>query len=212
MISGARQDAERTLKATVRDPASGTEATGRALLQEQRARLSQVRRELDSPRWEPIEVSRPEWYADINAGQRVYIRGIPRPVEVVTPPNEHGQVEVLLGTMRASLPVYQLERLAGEQLAKAIPGVHVSRLSRKSTGNEVDLRGFRVDEALDKVEGLLNDAVLDAVGEVRIIHGKGTGALRRAVREYLEDHPLVTSSEQPEGPGGDGVTVAHLRS
>jgi DNA mismatch repair protein MutS2 len=206
------QDAERTLKATVRDPASGTEATGRALLQEQRARLSQVRRELDSPRWEPIEVSRPEWYADINAGQRVYIRGIPRPVEVVTPPNEHGQVEVLLGTMRASLPVYQLERLAGEQLAKAIPGVHVSRLSRKSTGNEVDLRGFRVDEALDKVEGLLNDAVLDAVGEVRIIHGKGTGALRRAVREYLEDHPLVTSSEQPEGPGGDGVTVAHLRS
>jgi DNA mismatch repair protein MutS2 len=210
------QDAERTLRLTARNVttgnvAGGIEIDGRASLQEQRARLSQVRRELDSTRWEPIEVSRPDWYTDINVGQRVYIRGIPRPVEVVTPPNEHGQVEVLLGTMRASLPVYQLERLAGDQLPKAQPSVHVSRPSRTNTGNEIDLRGFRVDDALDKVEGLLNDAALDEAGEVRIIHGKGTGALRRAVREYLEDHPLVTSSEQPEDPGGDGVTVAHLR-
>lgn len=215
------QDAERTLKETARNVTTGNvpagiETGGRASLQEQRARLSQVRRELDSPRWEPIEVSRPDWHAEINAGQRVYVRGIPRPVEVVTPPNEHGQVEVLLGTMRASLPVYQLERLAGDQLPEAQnlearSGVHVSRPSRRNTGNEIDLRGFRVEEALDKVEGLLNDAALDEVGEVRIIHGKGTGALRRAVREYLEDHPLVTSSEQPEGPGGDGVTVAHLK-
>ena len=210
------QDAERTLRLTARNVttgnvAGGIEIDGRASLQEQRARLSQVRRELDSTRWEPIEVSRPDWYTDINVGQRVYIRGIPRPVEVVTPPNEHGQVEVLLGTMRASLPVYQLERLAGDQLPKAQRSVHVSRPSRTNTGNEIDLRGFRVDDALDKVEGLLNDAALDEAGEVRIIHGKGTGALRRAVREYLEDHSLVTSSEQPEGPGGDGVTVAHLR-
>jgi len=194
------QDAERALG----------ESAERSSLQEQRARLSQVRRELDSPRWEPIDVSRPGWHAEINVGQRVYVRGIPRPVEVVTPPDEHGQVEVLLGTMRANIPVYQLERLAGDQPTETQPGVHVSRPSRRNVGNEIDLRGFRVEEALEKVEGLLNDAALDEAGEVRIIHGKGTGALRRAVREYLEDHPLVSSSEQGEGPGGDGVTVAHL--
>ncbi len=130
-------------------------------MQEQRARLSQVRRELDSPRWEPIEVSRPGWHAEINAGQRVYVRGIPRPVEVVTPPDEHGQVEVLLGTMRANIPVYQLERLAGDQSPVTQPGVFVSRPSRRNVGNEIDLRGFRVEEALEKVEGLLNDAALD---------------------------------------------------
>ena len=199
-LLGRIRDAERALG----------ESAEKSSLQEQRVRLSQVRRELDSPRWEPIEVSRPGWHAEINAGQRVYVRGIPRPVEVVTPPDEHGQVEVLLGTMRAKIPVYQLERLAGDQPAEVQPAVPVSRPSRRNTGNEIDLRGFRVEEALEKVEGLLNDAVLDQAGEVRIIHGKGTGVLRRAVREYLEDHPLVSSAEQGEGPGGDGVTVVHL--
>ena len=68
-----------------------------------------------------------------------------------------------------------------------------------------------MEEALDKVEGLLNDASLDETNEVKIIHGKGTGALRRAVREHLDGHPLVSSSEPGEGPGGDGVTVARLK-
>jgi DNA mismatch repair protein MutS2 len=219
-ILGRIRDAERTLQESARQESArqesaGKESGGRAALQEQRARLSQVRRELDAPGWEPIEVSRPGWHSEINAGQRVYIRGIPRPVEVVAPPNEQGEVEVLLGTMRANIPVYQLERLAGDQPPQdqsgARAGVKVTRPSRRNTGNEIDLRGFRVDEALDKVEGLLNDAALDEAGEVKIIHGKGTGALRRAVREHLESHPLVSSSVPGDGPGGDGVTVAHLR-
>ena len=203
-LLGRIQDAERALGETAE----------RASLQEHRAQLSQVRRELASPRWDPIEVSRPGWHAEIIAGQRVYVRGIPRPVEVVTPPDEHGQVEVLLGTMRANIPVYQLERRAGDQPSEeqlaGRSGVRVSRPAGRNVSNEIDLRGFRVEEALEKVEGLLNDAVLDEAGEVRIIHGKGTGALRQAVREYLEFHPLVSSSEPGEGPGGDGVTVARL--
>ena len=120
-------------------------------------------------------------------------------------------LEVLLGTMRAYIPVYQLERLAGEQPVQTQSGVNVRRPNRRNIDNEIDLRGFRVDEALNKVEGLLNDALLDEADEVRIIHGKGTGALRRAVREHLDGHSLVSSSEPGEGPGGDGVTVAHLK-
>ena len=187
------------------------ESAGQAPLQDQRIRLTQVRQELDNPRWNPIEVSRPVWHENINTGQRVYIRGIPRPVEVMTPPDGHGQVEVLLGTMRAYIPVYQLERLAREQPVQTQSGVNVRRPNRRNIDNEIDLRGFRVDEALNKVEGLLNDALLDEADEVRIIHGKGTGALRRAVREHLDGHSLVSSSEPGEGPGGDGVTVAHLK-
>ena len=214
-LLGRIRDAERTLQESAVQQSARKESGGRAQLQEQRARLSQVRRELDAPHWEPIEVSRPVWHSEINAGQRVYIRGIPRPVEVVAPPNQQGEVVVLLGTMRANIPVYQLERLAGDQPPQeqsgARSGVKVSRPSRRNIGNEIDLRGFRVEEALDMVEGLLNDAALDEAGEVKIIHGKGTGALRRAVREHLESHPLVSSSEPGDGPGGDGVTVAHLR-
>ena len=57
----------------------------------------------------------------------------------------------------------------------------------------------------------LNDAALDGVGELRVIHGKGTGALRRGIREYLANHPLVVSAADGEGAGGDGVTVVAIR-
>ncbi|HLG78169.1 MAG TPA: Smr/MutS family protein, partial [Ktedonobacteraceae bacterium] len=57
----------------------------------------------------------------------------------------------------------------------------------------------------------LNDAVLSGMSSVRIVHGKGTGALRQAVREQLARHPLVTSyTSAPPKEGGDGVTIVKL--
>jgi DNA mismatch repair protein MutS2 len=72
---------------------------------------------------------------------------------------------------------------------------------------------LRVEEAIPRLEKYLNDAYLARLPPVRIIHGKGTGTLRRAVREHLEGHPLVASyrpGDQHEG--GDGVTVVELVS
>ena len=57
----------------------------------------------------------------------------------------------------------------------------------------------------------LNDAALDGISPLRIIHGRGTGALRMALREFLSSHSLVVSAVSGEGPGGDGVTVVELR-
>jgi DNA mismatch repair protein MutS2 len=199
---------------------------------ELRAELAEANRQLSSPQWQPIELRRTPWQEQLRSGDRVYIRGIPRPVEVITPPDEQQQVEVLLGTMRAKIPVYQLERPASlggstgsprtDARPPADPGrpefrspyqqnVRLSRPARRLASTEIDLRGHRVEEALDRVEGLLNDASLDGVSRVHIIHGKGTGALRRAIREYLADHPLVASAAPAEGPSGDGVTVAELK-
>ena len=70
---------------------------------------------------------------------------------------------------------------------------------------------MRVDEALARVDVSLNNATLDGVSQFRIIHGKGTGALRRAIREYLAGHTLVASAAADEGAGGDGVTVVAIR-
>ena len=176
-----------------------------------RSQLAADRRAVHAPSWHPIPVYRTSWHEGIKVGDRVYIRGIDRPVEVIAPPNQESQVEVLLGSIRATIPVYQLDRPAGGPQPSAEPRVVISRPNRRSTSPEIDLRGQRVDEAVENVEGWLNDAALASMSPVRIIHGKGTGALRRAVREFLEGHPLVESAASGEGPGGDGVTVVELK-
>ncbi len=77
---------------------------------------------------------------------------------------------------------------------------------------EIDIRGETVDEGLTRLDKYLDDAVVNGLGRVAVIHGKGTGALRDAVRQELAHHPHV-SSWAPGGPGegGDGVTVVTLR-
>ena len=227
-----------------------------AALQEQQAQLTEAQRAVSAAQWQPIEVKRTPWQERLRSGDRVYIRGIPRPVEVITPQDSAEQVEVLLGTMRARIPVYQLERPAESGIGPAsesagIPpgraggsaavsaggstpganspgspdatnngvrfrhnrdaGVYYRRPSPRQVKTELDLRGQRVDAALEQVENLLNQAALSGVAEIRIIHGRGTGALRRAVREYLQGHPLVASAGSSGDGSNDGVTVVELK-
>ena len=205
-----RQDAESRASAAAR-----ANAASRQEIQAHQTEVREVQRQLDSAAWSPIEVKRAQWQANLKEGDRVYIRGIAQPVEVISPADSQDRVEVLLGTMRAKIPVYQLERQAEGRPAAASKGVYLDRAHRKGSSKgpsaDLDLRGLRVDEALSRVDEALNDAALDGAGSVRIIHGKGTGALRQAIREYLGGHPLVTSAQNGEGPGGDGVTVAELQ-
>jgi DNA mismatch repair protein MutS2 len=200
-------------------------------LERVRAELNEVRRQVSSSQWQPIPLTRTGWQQRLVSGDRVYLRGIPRPVVVVTPPDGEEQVEVLLGTMRAKIPLYQLEGLAGGSSSPGpiTEGVYQQPYrssgedarfqenrpsprpgSRRPFNPEVDLRGQRVEEALGNVDGLLDSAAVQGVQEVRIIHGTGTGALRRAIREYLKDHPLVESSAPAPDASGEGVTVVIL--
>ena len=196
-----RQDAEARVRAE-------TESVQE--IQARREDVREVQRQLESAAWSPIEVERIPWQQILKEGDRVYIRGIAQPVEVIAAADSRDRVEVLLGTMRAKIPVYQLERQAEGHPAAASQGVYLDRAPRKPANADLDLRGLRVDEALSRVDEALNDAALDGAGTVRIIHGKGTGALRQAIREYLGGHPLVVSAQNGEGPGGDGITVAEL--
>ena len=76
---------------------------------------------------------------------------------------------------------------------------------------EIHLRRLTVDEALFRLDRYLNDAFLAGLTTVRVIHGKGTGTLRQAVREELKNHPLVESFRRAElEEGGDGATVVEL--
>ena len=196
-----RQDAEARVRAE-------TESVQE--IQARREDVREVQRQVESAVWSPIEVERTPWQQILKEGDRVYIRGIAQPVEVIAAADNQDRVEVLLGTMRAKIPVYQLERQPEGHPSAASQGVYLDRAPRKPANADLDLRGLRVDEALSRVDEALNDAALDGAGTVRIIHGKGTGALRQAIREYLGGHPLVASAQNGEGPGGDGITVAEL--
>lgn len=211
-ILGRLARAERTLESAESraDAQRQSNVEAQQALEAHRAEVREVQRQLDSPAWSPIEVQRVPWQASLKEGDRVYIRGIAQPVEIIAPADGQDRVEVLLGTMRAKIPVYQLERQAEGHAAASAQGVFLNRAPRKKPTTEMDLRGLRVDEALGRVDEALNDAALDGAGSIRLIHGKGTGALRRAIREYLGGHPLVVSAQDGEGPGGDGVTVAEL--
>ena len=182
-------------------------------LQAERERLIEAQREVVSPEWAPIPVERPPWYHDLRAGDQVYIRGVSRPVEVVVPPDGQREIEVIIGTMRARLPVYQLDRPADRvHPAAEQAGVVYRRPEAKRTlSPEVNLHGYRVDEALNVIDSLLDDAALEGMTSLKIVHGKGTGALRRAIREYLTGHPLVANTTPGEGGSAGGVTVVQLR-
>ena len=79
--------------------------------------------------------------------------------------------------------------------------------------NEVHLRHLTVDEALFKLDRYLNDAFMAGLYQVRVIHGKGTGTLRQAVRRQLTGHPLVKSYRPGNyGEGEAGVTIVELAS
>ena len=182
-------------------------------LRVERERLAETQREVVSPDWSPIPLEKPPWYHDLRAGDRVYIRGVSRPVEVVTPPNEQQELEVTIGNMRARMPVYQLDRPADRvhPVAQQAGVVYRRPESKRTLSPEVNLHGYRVDEALTVIDSLLDDAALEGMSSLKIVHGKGTGALRRAIREYLAGHPLVAATEPGEGGTAAGVTVVQLR-
>jgi DNA mismatch repair protein MutS2 len=81
----------------------------------------------------------------------------------------------------------------------------------KAVDRELSLRRLTVDEALDRLDQYLYDAFMAGLPSVRIVHGKGTGKLRRAVHESLAKHPLVKSYRLGDyGEGDYGVTVVEL--
>jgi DNA mismatch repair protein MutS2 len=79
--------------------------------------------------------------------------------------------------------------------------------ARGDVSDELDVRGQRAQEAREAVRSFVDDAALAGLTVVRVVHGRGTGAVRAAVRDELERHPLV---ERRESDSADGATLVHL--
>ncbi|OAI41277.1 hypothetical protein AYO38_03980 [bacterium SCGC AG-212-C10] len=145
---------------------------------------------------------------DLAPGDRVHVRDIPQVGEALSAIGEDGRVEVQFGSIRMKVSVDRIDRV---ETALPQESVALPQRARPNVSMELDLRGQRAEEALSRFELYIDDAFQAGMPFVRIIHGKGTGALRAAIREALRGHPLVRKFESaPANEGGEGVTVAIL--
>lgn len=129
---------------------------------------------------------------------------------------------VQMGMIRANLPYRDLERLpeadSSRERMKSVPvtrgkGTAPGLETAKNISAEINLRGLTVDEGLYQLEKYLDQAILAGLHQIRVIHGKGTGALRQAVQQYLRDNPAVRNvAFAQQNEGGLGATVAELRN
>jgi DNA mismatch repair protein MutS2 len=220
----AREAAERELaevRAALREAGRRAErATAKAELpaaQEAVAAAEQQLREIRErqPRRRPAAAGAvpgisPE---EVRPGDRVSIRGLGQTGEALSVPDDRGEVDVQLGSLRMRVKLDQIERVnrGGAPRTPPAPSPATLLARGRSPGLELEMRGRTVDEALPELDAYIHDAFLAGLPWVRIIHGKGTGTLRRVVREALSKNPLVSDLETPEPrEGGEGVTIARL--
>ncbi len=134
--------------------------------------------------------------------------------ELLALPDGRGEAEVQIGALKLRVPAADLERLSRRKARAEEQRFNVtlpSIIERPIPDEQLDLRGQRAEEVFDRVERYLNDAYMGGLQQVRIVHGKGTGALRQVVRNLLSHNPLVKSFATPsEKEGGDGVTIVTL--
>ncbi len=164
----------------------------------------------------PLSAGAPPPAGPLRLGTRVLVPGLGAH-GVVTALGED-EAEVQMGALRMRVRLSDLQVAAGEPappeetVPAEAPAAPESGYA-PSPGVELDLRGRRVDEALEELDRYLDAAFLAGLPWVRIIHGRGTGRVRAAVRDALRRHPHVASWEPGgEGEGGDGVTVAKLEA
>ncbi len=146
------------------------------------------------------------------AGDRVVIRGIGEGEIVEIKENNILVKSGLLKTRVKMGDIMLLDKPVKKQKSAQHNVYRTSSRADADVKTELDLRGNMVDEALGELGLFIDKCVLNSIEEIRIIHGKGTGALRAAVTDYLRTHPNISEYRLGKyGEGENGVTIAKLK-
>ncbi|MDW4388048.1 endonuclease MutS2 [Staphylococcus saprophyticus] len=152
-------------------------------------------------------VQKKKW-DEINAGDEVKVLTYGQKGEVLEL-IDNNEAVVQMGIIKMKLPLEDLEKT---KRTKSEPTKMIKRENRQSIKMELDLRGYRYDEAMVAVDQYLDQAVLSNYEQVYIIHGKGTGALQKGVQNHLKRHKSVASYRNGmPSEGGFGVTVVEIK-
>jgi len=161
----------------------------------------------------------------LQPGARIRVRGFSKPV--IFRRLDGSSAEIEAGPLRMKVAVDEITGVeqvdAGEaKRAGQVPPLHslgrgsvtvTSQPGERAASGEINVIGMRVEEATERVDKYLDEAALANQTRVRIIHGHGTGALRKGLGEFLKSHPLVQrTSFETEEHGGKAITVVELRS
>ncbi len=217
-----REDADRALRRARAEADELILQARRALRQAEQARDKAAKRNLvDEAREELARAERTRERATatepapqtattpIAVGSPVLVEGVSDP-GVLLAVDDRGMADVAAGALRLRVPASSLREAPAREEPPHSTRATVSG-SAPSVPLQLDLRGARAEEALAVLDRYLNDAAVAGIDRLRIVHGKGTGALRSAVREMLSSHPLVrevVNASQSEG--GEGATIVRL--
>jgi DNA mismatch repair protein MutS2 len=205
--SGLLKETNREIEKTIRHIKENRAEKGetRKVRDNLKALEAKVKKEPEKPRHVPVGALKP--------GDKVRMRGqeVTGTLEEVKGKN----AIVQFGSLRSQLRLDQLVRsdqAEPEKVQRAVSrGIDLQRRQSEFTGT-LDIRGKRVDDVLPVITQIIDDAVLLSQAEVRILHGKGEGVLRKVIRDYLRKVPAVASiTDEHADRGGAGVTVAVLK-
>ena len=126
-------------------------------------------------------------------------------------PDNKGEVQVEAGIMKINVKLKDLRKVDDVPVKKEKKKREL-KLNTKSIESRIDLRGMDSEEACYRTDKDLDEAYMCNLGEVTVVHGKGTGVLRKAINDMLKRHPHVKSYRLGVyGEGGDGVTIVELK-
>lgn len=219
VLAQARREAEAIIEELKGALKQQRESERTQAIQSARTRLTQARQSLlvDQPHQEPRRAGEVPRY--LKPGDAVTILSLGQTGYVLTEPDASGHVLVQAGILKVTVSLSDLARAEEPAESARRAGAAGTRSAGRGSAltkakelpTELDMRGLMVDEALDRLDKYLDDAVMAGLPQIRIIHGKGTGALRKAVTDFLRGHRHVASFRLGVmGEGGDGVTVAKL--
>ncbi len=219
IIADAKRDAEESLKEARKMAEKKSQNEMAEVSSRVRERLSnrqqQLKEELrEASDHEPISPQK------MKPGLKVYLSSLDNEGQILSLDKNKEQAEVQVGIMKVTVSFSDIFPVKSEgednktgviASSGSTRGKKVFTDKKQSISTELDIRGERVDDALNYVDKYLDDAVVTGLNQVTIIHGKGTGNLRKAIHFHLEGHTLV--SEYRIGnrqEGGEGVTVIKL--
>ena len=210
IISNAKDEADDILKAMRELEKLGISTGGRQRLEEERKKLKE-NLEKQEKGLHNMKENEGEVISKVTLGMEAFLPSLNQKVIVISMPDGKGEVQVEAGIMKISVKLKDLRQTQASKAEKVRKKREV-KLNLSSVESRVDLRGLDAEEACYKADKYLDDAYLANLGEVTIVHGKGTGVLRKAINDMLKRHSHVKSYRLGAyGEGGDGVTMVELK-